>query len=81
MHTADLRPCSYVKQHAFTGALLGRAVTTADGCLELHLSWAEPHAGHGMDTFRLKGQDELHMQSTVTVGGKTVVYTSVYKRQ
>lgn len=47
----------------------------------LRLRWDGPYAGSGVDTFSLVGDNELHVTSSVTVGGRTVSYTSVHTRR
>lgn len=42
--------------------------------------WDEPHAGKATDDVRLVGPDQLRIDSTVEVHGKTVKYKQVYRR-
>ena len=49
--------------------------------LVLNLNWNEPYGGTGTDEFVMPSQDELHVTSTIVVGGETAKYTQVYHRK
>ncbi|PNH08247.1 hypothetical protein TSOC_005249 [Tetrabaena socialis] len=59
----------------------GTVSVRPDGLPVLRLRWDGPYAGEGVDEFVLVGRDEMHVVSTVTVGGRTVSYTSVHTRK
>jgi hypothetical protein len=48
--------------------------------ISLSLEWDEPHAGQGVDEFKLVRANELHVTSTLLCKGQTVRYTQVYAR-
>eukprot|EP00879_Flechtneria_rotunda_P003425 GHRR01003653.1.p1 GENE.GHRR01003653.1~~GHRR01003653.1.p1 ORF type:complete len:203 (+),score=55.18 GHRR01003653.1:301-909(+) len=49
--------------------------------LQLHLQWDDPHGGVGTDVFSMPKPDVLHIDSSITVRGKTCKYRSVYNRK
>ena len=53
------------------------------GELQMRLAWPEPYGGQGTDTYSCpEGEpDTLWVDSQLTVGGETVTYRQVYRRQ
>lgn len=65
-----------------TGGARGRVSMNPDGALRLDLAWPEPHGGTGYDLFYvLDDVNTLHVDSTITVGGRTATYNVVYHRR
>ena len=67
------------------GSCRGSLSVTPEGLPQLRMRWEEPYRGEGVDVFALVpgagGREELHVTSSVTVGGRTVSYTSVHTRR
>jgi len=57
------------------------SVKLREGQLLLSMSWEDPHAGSGLDTYRLVSSDTLHVHCAYDVGGRTASYTHVYHRR
>ncbi|GAB4814193.1 hypothetical protein N2152v2_001239 [Parachlorella kessleri] len=53
----------------------------ADGSLQMRLAWSDPLGGDGVDTFHCPAADTLWVDTVLTVGGQTVQYRQVYRRQ
>ena len=49
--------------------------------LLIQLEWEDPYGGVGVDEWTMPSQDELHVTSTITIGGKSSKYRQVYKRK
>ncbi|GLC36288.1 hypothetical protein PLESTB_000606600 [Pleodorina starrii] len=77
----DGKEASNMRRDLRFGTCRGALALRDDGTPLLRLRWDEPYRGEGLDEFRLVGQDELHVVSSVTVGGRTVSYTSVHTRK
>ncbi|KAG2451990.1 hypothetical protein HYH02_003761 [Chlamydomonas schloesseri] len=69
------------------GSCRGSLSVTPEGMPQLRMRWEEPYRGEGLDVFVLVppaapgGREELHVTSSVTVGDRTVSYTSVHTRR
>ncbi|KAG2441569.1 hypothetical protein HXX76_003190 [Chlamydomonas incerta] len=67
------------------GSCRGSLAVSPEGMPQLRMRWEEPYRGEGLDEFALVpgpgGREELHVTSSVTVGGRTVSYTSVHTRR
>ncbi|KAK9915727.1 hypothetical protein WJX75_003301 [Coccomyxa subellipsoidea] len=64
------------------GGARGRVRMNPDGALRLDLAWPEPHGGTGYDLFYvLDDVNTLHVDSVITVGGRTATYNVVYRRR
>eukprot|EP00879_Flechtneria_rotunda_P017482 GHRR01018330.1.p1 GENE.GHRR01018330.1~~GHRR01018330.1.p1 ORF type:complete len:164 (+),score=27.51 GHRR01018330.1:115-606(+) len=73
---------SYTKRRDLRrGKARGTVRVTSDGVLRLEYEWDEPHAGQGIDEFKLDSEGKLHVTCTLFVGGQTVCYTQVYRRR
>lgn len=49
--------------------------------LVMDLAWDEPFAGTGMDVYELVDPDQLHLHSTMKIGGEEVTCSSVFRRK
>jgi hypothetical protein len=49
--------------------------------LVIDLEWEDPYGGVGVDEWTMPSQDELHVVSAITIGGKTTRYRQVYNRK
>lgn len=63
------------------GGHRGHASAAAPDRLNLHLTWDDPYGGAGLDEFSMPSPDVLHVNSSITVKGKTCNYRSVYNRK
>ncbi|KAF6266122.1 hypothetical protein COO60DRAFT_644181 [Scenedesmus sp. NREL 46B-D3] len=63
------------------GGHKGRVAVPSPDKLQLHLQWDDPYGGTGLDEFTMPSADVLHVQSTVSVNGKTCSYRQVYNRK
>ena len=63
----------------FAGKHTGHVEQTASS-ISVVLEWPEPGAGHGSDRMSCPSPNELIILSTITVGGKSVSYKSIYRR-
>jgi len=43
--------------------------------------WGDPVAGQGIDTLHLVENDQLHIQSTVVIGGRVARWRTIYRRE
>lgn len=77
---------TYFMQQSLSAILVagkheGVASTLPNGDLKLDLTWGAPYAGHGIDVISQPAPDEMHIQSTNVIEGKSVSYRSIYTRK
>lgn len=62
------------------GGARGTASADAEGAITVRNEWDTPIAGSLVDVLRIVG-DELHTESTLTIGGQQARYRTVYMRR
>ena len=63
------------------GRHTGSVKVTPKGELLLNLTWPEPYGGTGKERYYLYDQDTLVVETSLTVGGRTVEYKNWHKRR
>ncbi|BDA44299.1 hypothetical protein COCOBI_05-4830 [Coccomyxa sp. Obi] len=65
------------------GGARGRVSVNPNGAFRIDIAWPEPHGGTGYDLFYVEDSDPntLHVDSLITVGGRTATYNTVYRRR
>ncbi|CAK0785388.1 hypothetical protein CVIRNUC_008596 [Coccomyxa viridis] len=71
---------SMARRDLRTGQQSAKASLIAEG-VRLSITWGEPNAANIEDIYRLQAADVLEVASDVSVGGRSVVTTQVYKKQ
>ncbi|KAI7843694.1 hypothetical protein COHA_002593 [Chlorella ohadii] len=80
-YSEDGRPARFKRRDLRRGTHVGhveRCPTT--GGILMHVKWGDPMGGHGRDHFYLADKDVLHVDTTLTVGDRTVRYRQVYRK-
>jgi hypothetical protein len=55
-------------------------VAPAKKSLSLALAWDEPHGGTGTDVFSLPDANTMHVDSSISTGGGSCTFKTVYRR-
>ena len=76
----NLQPNVFSLVGTSLGNFFGYVRVEPEGGVNLYYKWDDPFGGHCCDEMRLRGQDELHVTTHLTVGEAQCSYRVIYWR-
>lgn len=74
------RPKQMSRRDQRSGSQTAVVSSTADGGLEVDVTWSEPMQGGFKETYELKSPNELHIKSVTTVGDQSASTRQIYRK-
>mmetsp|Transcript_5105 Transcript_5105/g.14655 ORF Transcript_5105/g.14655 Transcript_5105/m.14655 type:complete len:362 (-) Transcript_5105:689-1774(-) len=72
--------CNFKRRDLRRGGHVGHVEVLGDGSIQLHVTWGQPLAGSGSDTFSLAAPGVLHARTVLALqDGPRLQYTTVYR--
>ncbi|WIA35037.1 hypothetical protein OEZ86_003528 [Tetradesmus obliquus] len=75
------QPCQHRRRDLRRGRSTNVARLTPWGSVVIEYEWGAPHAGRGVDEFKLDEEGRLVLECKLMVGGQTAGYRHVYNRK